>query len=358
MTRKDELLEKLVKTPREFSDGDFEELSGLEDFTMRDLRPILLRIFDMNSGTILNKSDADQGFLGSLNRRSRDQRNRRFWNKINKGDYTKIILVEGDSWFEYPLFIKDIVDHLNKSERNYAIYSLAYGGDWLSNILYEHEYIEELSLLKPDVFLISGGGNDLVGGRRLAKLVHRRKDITIDTTNGLETVEQRRQFADQCLNVEFFGLLKLLELQYKLLFKSIEESQDARKFQGLRIITQGYDYAIPSSEKGWGLVRPITNWLMDNGKWLRTPLMLRGYHDCDEQISIVMGMISHLNDMLIRVGAQYQNVCHIDSRGSVDPKTGWYNELHPNSKEFKKIAQVFQECIEAEPLTTKVFKWA
>ena len=38
------------------------------------------------------------------------------------------------------------------------------------------EYVEELSLLHPDVFLISGGGNDLVGSKRLAAIVDPKGD--------------------------------------------------------------------------------------------------------------------------------------------------------------------------------------
>ncbi len=358
MTRKDKLIERLVKTPEKITENEFKEFDELFDdkeFSFKDMRPILLRIFDMNSGTILNRSDASWGFLGKLNKRSRKKRNKLFWKKIQSGKFSKIILAEGDSWFEYPIFVKDIVDYLNKSKKEYAIFSQAYGGDWLSNILYEHEYIEKLSLLKPDVFLISGGGNDLVGDKRLAQLVHKRNNVNIDPNNKLQTIEEKMEFANKCFNVEFFGLLKLFELQYRLLFRSIEESQGSEKFKNLRIITQGYDFAIPSSKKGTNIFQFVTNISINNGKWLKTPLMLRGYHKSDEQRSIAVGMIVHLNEMLIRVGKKYKNVYHIDSRGSVSSETGWYNELHPNSQEFGKIARAFEECIENESKDRRIF---
>ena len=56
-------------------------------------------------------------------------------------------------------------------ENNFAVWSLASGGDWLLNMLSARQYVEELSVLHPDVFLISGGGNDLVGSSRLAAVV-------------------------------------------------------------------------------------------------------------------------------------------------------------------------------------------
>jgi hypothetical protein len=354
MTKKEQLIDELIKFPKKFTDEKLNELFKLDEFTYKDLRPIFLRIFDLNSGAILNKSDADKGLLGMLNKRSRVKREKIFWKKINKGIYSKIILAEGDSWFEYPVFIREIIDYLNKSKKKYAIYSLAYGGDWIANVLYEQEYIEKLSLLKPDVFLVSGGGNDIVGDYRLAQLLHRRKDISIPADNKLDTLEEKREFADICFNNDFFALLRLFKLQYKLLFKSIE--QNTKKFKDLRIITQGYDYAIPSSKKGFGILRPLSNCLIGNGKWLKTPLVLNGYNNSKEQISIITGMIHNFNEMLIEVGSDYKNVYHIDIRDFVDPQKGWYNELHPKSKEFKKIAKVFEKCIETENPSKKVFK--
>ncbi len=354
MPSKVELIESLIKSPREFSDDEFDALFRQKDISFSDLRPMLLRIFDMNEGTIKNASEADIGMLGRFNKRSRKHREKLFWKKIRKGDYSKIILAEGDSWFEYPLFISDIIDQLNKSRRNYAINSLAYGGDWIANILYEQEYIEKLSLLSPDVFLISGGGNDIVGGYRLAQLVDRRSEVPAIIEADLTTSEGKVRFADICLNKEFFGLMKLFKLQYKLLFKSIEE--ETKKFKNLKVITQGYDYAIPGSKIGFGFIRPIVNKLTNNGIWLETPLLLRGYRNEKEQKAVVFGMIYHFNEMLIDVGREYENVYHIDSRGAVDEKKGWYDELHPKSKQFKRIASVFEECIESTDKNKKIYK--
>jgi len=79
--------------------------------------------------------------------------------------------MEGDSWFEYPIFLKDITDNLMDSE-NLAIYSIASGGDWVANMIANHQYQFEYLKLKPDVFIISGGGNDILGDNRLASFVN------------------------------------------------------------------------------------------------------------------------------------------------------------------------------------------
>ena len=349
-TRKEKLIDSLVIEPDEFSDIELNQLLKDETFSEKDLRPILLRLFDENDIAIKNDSSANQGILGWLNRRSYKKREKLFWKRVRRGNISKLILVEGDSWYEYPIFIKEIIDHLNKRKR-YAINSLAYGGDWIANMLYEQQYVEKLSLIQPDVFLISGGGNDIVGGYRLAQLIRNRKSVGLDGEVELNTKEGKLRFAKQCFNKEFNSLLHLFKLQYKLLFRSIEENTE--KFKDLKIITQGYDYAIPSLKKGFGLnpfrfTKPITNWFMGNGKWLKTPLLIRGYRNEKEQKAIVFGMIELFNDMLIEVGKEYKNVYHIDCRGAVNEKRGWYNELHPHSKEFKKIAKVFEMCVESK----------
>ena len=89
----------------------------------------------------INKSEADIKIMGIGNRIGRFLKNIRYKLKSNKNQRIKII-AEGDSWFEH-LFIKETLDQLNKIS-NYAIYSLAFGGDWIGNYLQEQKYLEKL----------------------------------------------------------------------------------------------------------------------------------------------------------------------------------------------------------------------
>ena len=344
--------------PENFSDEELKSLLEAPGFSKKDLRPLLLRLFDKNDSHIRNDSQAEEGKMGKMNWKSFFRREKKFWRKIKKGNISKIILAEGDSWFEYPIFIDEIIDHLNKRD-DYAIESLAYGGDWIANILYEQQYVEKLSLLRPDVFLISGGGNDLVGGHRLAQMIRDRKDLEYNNDLDLSSHDGKLSFAKRCFNKEFYSLMKLFKLQYKLLFEDIKMETD--KFNDMKIITQGYDYAIPSSSLGFGfnplhLMKPVTNWALKNGDWLLNPLLLRNYRNHEERVAIIYGMIECFNEMMISVGKDYDNVYHIDSRGAVNPKNGWYNELHPTSKEFKKIAKVYEKCIDSTDTGKKVYR--
>ena len=190
MIETDRLLDSLWIHPESFinqGDANWIRLNQhLEDVDAIQLNDLIHSIYSGSRSFLLNRSTADKGFIGTLNKEAEGKKQKKFHRKIRKGfrdtvlyPKHKIVMVEGDSWFEYPVFIKDITDHLEK-DPNLAIYSLAYGGDWISNMIstmrYEYEYMK----IKPDVFVISGGGNDIVGDSRF--------DITISILKKLKLV--------------------------------------------------------------------------------------------------------------------------------------------------------------------------
>jgi len=326
----EEIINKLVKRPLTLTEASIDEI--LQDFPKNRglFKVIAKRIFDLNDDTVLNRSDADEGAMGKLNKRSRNKRNKKYFKKIRKGFRTiegnKVIFAEGDSWFEFPIFVNDIIDWLNKGKKH-AIYSLAYGGDWLSNILYEGEYIEDISIHKPDVFLISGGGNDLVGGYRLTYMVQnkgipdmslrpsiQKKIKEFNANKSYNIMDERVEKGMYLLSREFYAFVNLMKLQYRFLFQSLR-----KKYKEMLIITQGYDYAIPSNKVNWGTNiinwhQPLMNWIIGSGGWLQTPLLINGIGDQQKQRNIVRGMIFVFNEMLIEEGKRVEPAVHIDSR--------------------------------------------
>lgn len=341
-----------------------EELKQLMDpniMSIEDLQPIILRIFNLNQGAIINKSSAHLGAIGKLNRISQKRRDRRYRKKIKNGFRAKseqniVILAEGDSWFEFPIFLNEVIDHLSK-RKNYAVKSLAYGADWLSNILYEGKYVTELDIHKPEVFLISGGGNDLVGGYRLSKLVHKNtKQSLLSTQTNLPSKypnhpkrdAKRYNMGKRFLNKDYEALMNVFRIQYTLLFKSIYHVKSPHK--DLITLTHGYDYGIPSKKINFSidirnLHQPFLNLFLRSGKWLYEPLMINGIIDPTQQKAIIYAMIEDFNEMLIDIGDSFPNVIHIDTRGMVKEKD-WFDELHPKGKVFKKIAEKFSAVID------------
>lgn len=358
---KEELIDKLCHG--EISGDELDSLMELID--KHDFRNIIKRIFDINESDIINHSSADRGITGFLNRSGKRLKNRRFNRMKKKRSFRvgkKIILAEGDSWFEYPWFIRDVIDWLLKLAK-YPVYSLAFGGDWIANILYEGEYIDELSLYQPEIFLISGGGNDIVGGQRLAKLVHKRSQVDTSLSPENQSVIESLQkdgytgiqakrivVGNKFMNKDFVALINLFRIMYSLVFQRIELSG---KFSDIRIITQGYDFAIPSRNRN-PFVFPL-RLLMGNGKWLYYPLLLKGITDPEEQRCVVAALIFEFNEMLIAVGKRRKQVYHIDSRGALEDHE-WADELHPNGEAFRRISRTFLKCIESTDPGKKVFR--
>lgn len=70
-------------------------------------------IFYGSNSFMLNRSHAYQGFIDSQNKTADSKKVKKFHKKIRAGfrdpelfPNHKIVLVEGDSWFEYPIFFK------------------------------------------------------------------------------------------------------------------------------------------------------------------------------------------------------------------------------------------------------------
>ncbi|MCI4669854.1 MAG: hypothetical protein MRZ79_17090 [Bacteroidia bacterium] len=382
-------------------------------------RKIINRIFDTNDPAILNRSEADEGKLGSANERTFQLRLKKFQERIWDAEFQRnrfagsdpasskknfVILAEGDSWFQFPNIkfigdpLMDTIDwmyELTKEEKSHAIYNLAYGGDWLSNIMKSGHYIEELSKINVDMFMLSGGGNDMLGGKRLATMVlspqDPRRQINLNTIHADSDSQEKNPILEELLDLrekqpifkdnpakfdmyktglgymadEFFEFISLTMSQYFLLFSELFNS---RKFDNVIFTTQGYDAPIPSrTPRGpWSKENGKSNWwkkivngaaqprrrlinnFLDTGRWLYDPLMMKGIYEERVQQAILFVMIHEFNEMLIQL-ANYQGfprLFHVDCRGIAPEFSDWYDEIHLNKQNFKYVAQTFLQILE------------
>jgi len=380
--------------------------SNLQQIDMQKLNQITASIYIGSDAMIENESSSSDGLLGSLNKKSHKKKEKRFHKKLENGfadkslhPNNKIVLVEGDSWFEYPLFLEEITDNLMNQD-NLAVYSMASGGDWAANMISDMEYQAEYINIHPDIFIISGGGNDMVEDNRITKLVSdmpydiddpfllnyrdyvvlRQNNIPVPMCNAnfcpieyhlykdslpyltskidneiLDKIVSGRRY----LNKSFYRWLVLFKLEYKILFESIRKL-DSIHFDSLKIITQGYDYAVPNSNKKFGV-----RLLMENGKWLKKPLEMTGIYDQYTQESIIMALMFDFNEMLIELGKEYKNIYHVDVRGFTSflevynnkkPGTYWFDELHPTNEVFHEISNTYISIINNKvPKQKRVF---
>ena len=164
---KEILIKRILRDPKAITRSDIDMLLSGHGENQRinssDLKRLFLSIYDLNNTSELGQ--AHEGLMGRLNRRSNKRRNNKFFKRIKKDISHIKIYAEGDSWFQHPL-IKDIIDQINKcakkEDKKYAIYSSAMGGEWWINIIEDGDYLPEISKIKPEVILLSGGGNDIV----------------------------------------------------------------------------------------------------------------------------------------------------------------------------------------------------
>jgi metacaspase-1 len=254
--------------------------------------------------------------LNAANWWARMRRRRAFDRRIAEGYTGPVIVSEGDSWFQYPILLDDVIDHLT---RKFAILSLDAAGDTLDNILTAAEYRDALVKTGASILLFSAGGNDLLGGGNLASHL-RQYDPTVP----------QRPAADYLLP-SFDRVLAEAISGYERLFRDVK-----RAFPQVGVICHGYDRPLPV-----------------NGRWLGRPMMSRGITDPVLQEAIIGVMIDRFNGALARL-ARLQGAEFIDVRGVVG-RERWHDELHPTDAGFRAVAARFDEAIDRlAPLATPV----
>ncbi|MGL6072999.1 MAG: DNA/RNA non-specific endonuclease [Fimbriiglobus sp.] len=250
-----------------------------------------------------------QAAINLLNRASRGIRRIAYNRKLlfYKGP---IIVAEGDSWFEYPVLLKDVLDHLMDK---YAVYSLAGGGHLLEDMAREAEYMGIIQSERPAYFLLSGGGNDMLQGGRLAEF--------------LKPFEAGMKAADVLDSARFDPFVEgILSTAQRIL------AQVHNQFPNVVMMIHGYDYALP---------RP-------NGDWLGTPLAQRKVPK-NLWAEVIRIVIDKFNARLKSFESLFPGkVFHIDCRTAVggDIKD-WHDELHPTDDGYGRAAACFIERIEA-----------
>ncbi len=365
----EDILDKLLKDPS--------LIDQRPELIQRILREEATNVFDLSSTEQLNRSTAAMGWIGRLNKLGQRKKNRRYYRKVydlhraNVNNYT--IVAEGDSWFEYPLFVKDTLDWLDSFEEN-AVYSSAYGADWLSNMIKERQYIEALTIHDPDYFLLSGGGNDLVGGQRLATLINipstkiesksvseiftkyeNDPNLVLESSSGSPLRSEIYKLAKPLVRQrELNMLLSILVVEYFGLLHSIDKAKKNGKFPRLISISHGYDFPIPTNrilsgpsfwKIGSLIAQGVTNLVMPNGVWLFRPLMTKGIHDSVVQRAILFYLIDRYNEVMSNLACHFKFHRFVDCRGLFPRSSDWYNELHPHSNGFRKVARAFHHCI-------------
>lgn len=245
--------------------------------------------------------------LTSLNSVARWRRQQRYARKIRGWSGLRVV-AEGDSWFQYPFLIDDVIDHLFD---RWAIYCVSAAGDLLRDMARQEEVTVAVLSEKPDVLLLSGGGNDVLGGGALQKylLPH---DPALSPAGHVGPA--------------FEGILNATIEIYSGL---IETSLNAG---AKRVVCHSYDYVIATG-----------------GRWLGRPMAAQGITDPHFQRRILRVLIDRFHEALVEMAGSFGGRASVaDCRGRV-PDSAWFDELHPTSQGFAYPARVILGTVEGMP---------
>jgi metacaspase-1 len=258
---------------------------------------------------------------------------RRSFNRLsNDPSYNgPIIIAEGDSWFcypsEFPFVPRDAPrDLIRWLQEEFAVLDVAVPGalarqyrDQFFGVQGPGGLHMELQTHKPDILLLSGGGNDLLG------------DLEAHLPRGDRPLEQ---YLAGGFRRVMNGVIEDLEWVARESVKTVT-SKD------LAIVLNGYDEAVPGA----------------GGDWLRGPMIRLGIPRA-KHVPLVDLMIKRFNDELKALVRRLQrDFGGSPSRFAVADTVGvtgasrWYNEIHPNSDGFRDVAKRFRQAIlQAVPL--------
>lgn len=236
-------------------------------------------------------------------------------------------LVEGDSWFSFPKWLRtNVLQELRDiNDGKAAFLNFADTGDDARGMMSGKQYDELLMLLEErrqdgtgelrfDGILFSGGGNDIVGPGLLPLLKRYQDGMT----------EQ------DCLHqARFDSRLRQIEAAYEELI----------------ILRDDYLTDVPIFVHTYDYLQPTGKGVLTAGPWLLDYLEAKKYEKRirkELHAPLVRLLVDGFSGMLDRLVANHANVIKVDARGTLLP-TEWQDEIHPSAAGFRKIANKFQE---------------
>ena len=174
---------------------------------------------------------------------ARFRRQLKFKKRKLVGSKLPVIVAEGDSWFQFPILIDEVIDHL---EEDFQVWCVSAAGDTAQNMVFgqagskKREYMDALRREKDDVsaFLFSGAGNDIIGQDENGNPV---------ISSILKNFHPGGDPSSHINHAEFGQKLAFLKNAYG---EVISEVRGEAGFEQLPIIVHGYDHAIPGNPPG------------------------------------------------------------------------------------------------------------
>lgn len=260
------------------------------------------------------------------------RRQQEFEQRIANGVRKPVLVSEGDSWFQFPFLIEEVIDQLRS---DFLIWSLDAAGDTADNMVNRQpEYMAGLQRQKANGvkgFLFSAAGNDVIGEDLLGNPV---------LASLLKPYAPGKDAAWHVDKGVLAQVLTRLEADYGKVVSTIRRDP---AFRRLPIFIHGYDYAIPGGYPG-DPRRPV---YAKQDEWLGGPMREKGIADLPLQRAIIHFLIDALYEMLARVAGDSAatHVHLVDVRGTLK-QAEWADEIHGTSAGFAKVARLFAKAID------------
>ena len=250
-----------------------------------------------------------------------------------------VIVSEGDSWFQFPLLIKDTVDGLLNS---YNVWSVGAAGDTAQNMILtsqtpkKAEYMKALLEQKENVeaFLLSAAGNDILGEDPITK-----RPVMLDLI--LPFDGKTKKPSDHVNHKLLTEKLNFLSNAYSTVVNTIRAESS---FETLPIVIHGYDYAFPWPE---GASDPRKPRYAKKDQWLGSAFSQRGYPTDFPRREIIKYLVDRLYDLMANLSgnSKESHVWLVDCRGALPTVKHWNDEIHGTSSGFKDVAARFDSVI-------------
>ena len=272
---------------------------------------------DIRSAAETMAKAESKGFLDVLNANARKARRALYRQRVEANPSIKKIVSEGDSWHLFPVIIDELIDQLNK-DKTIAIFSTDAAGDTAANMWAERQesnkgFLKAITMERPQVFLLNGGGNDFLQARKGPGRQDDRQSLL--PPQGFPAGMTAKQLLKPSIDAEYETAIGHLR---NMIAK-------AAAFDFVKkVVIHGYDYSFP-----------------DNDIWLGKPMAMRGIKGAALQRSVVIELIDRVHTRLAALAQSFAatgKVVYVDVRGAVKTKPEWYDEIHPKSPGFKKVA--------------------
>jgi hypothetical protein len=268
-----------------------------------------------------------------------------FVEELQQGFYDYKLLIEGDSWVSHPFpGVDNLSIQFNDFKpQNALVLNIAEPGDEANAIFKAHgRQMKRLKRLldteqwgdRFDLIFLSAAGNDIVGPEIISRgYVKNKRDFP-------------KLLGRELLTDNFYDVLSDVARGYERFLKLRNNSA---LNEATPVITHVYSYLTPRE------VGTHIGPLEFSKGWIKRHLRHQGIRDEAEQYDIVVEMLDAFYRRLVLIEQKYANFLVVDTRtvlsknGAPDPAL-WYDEIHPNSKGFRKVAQYIRKQARAKGL--------